>query len=168
MRLAISEDLSFNLDYYSNVNICTLSPQCGYNRRVRDDSLSHKVTLPTKQKWVLDHFLAFFEEIKSEISSTQLLRMSSVFTEWLWSYGFIMKIQSAVLEKNRDELYSNLNSQIKTDIVRYYRPQSRKDKIFFFCVKNDSICILRFLVQTKYWLLQNDRLYNFVKRIMLR
>ena len=126
-RLKISEDLSFNLDYCKEIDSVSFIDYCGYNYRVREGSLIHNVTLPTKQKYVLSHFNNYFSVFSNENVKITFEKNRS-FLQLFWNYGILNYVLAQILEsKNYKTIYNDEIIKIALDM---YKPTNKKDKIF--------------------------------------
>lgn len=160
-RLKVAEDLAFALDFFSCVDRLQLIDDCTYNYRIRPDSLIHQVTLPTKQKYVWDHFVDFF----LERNAIAILRSNPIFCSYAWDFGLLNRIQADAL--TGEDFKKILSHDLAKAIIKTYKPTSRKDKLFLLCIKNKRYIATKILVKLKYWALDNFRpLYLKVKRVM--
>lgn len=167
-RLAVAENISFNLDYIRYANSVSLIGKIGYTYRIREGSLIHKVNLPETQMYVLDHFQALFECHDKNIQC-KILENNPIFLSMLWDYGILNRIMGEIRKGEK----RNVKDIIKSDLVQlaltFYKPKNKKDKIFLYLVKNNHIAVMTFLVWLKYYLNQNNgKMYGVAKKIMLR
>lgn len=165
-RLKVSEDLSFNLDYCKVIKSVRTIDYCGYNYRVRSGSLIHNVTVPTKQKYVLSHFLEFFSAYSQEVIE-KALEDNVKFVQLFWSHGILNYVQAQILErKDYKSIYNDMPMQC---VLQCYHPQNKKDRLLFFCLTNRLDLLLKLLVLMKYKiLLPNKKLYSFVKQRFMK
>lgn len=165
-RLKVSEDLSFNLDYCKVIKSVRTIDYCGYNYRVRSGSLIHNVTVPTKQKYVLSHFLEFFSAYSQEVIE-KALEDNVKFVQLFWSHGILNYVQAQILErKDYKSIYNDMPIQC---VLQCYHPQNKKDRLLFFCLTNRLDLLLKLLVLMKYKiLLPNKKLYSFAKQRFMK
>lgn len=165
-RLKVGEDLSFNLDYCKEINSVTITDYCGYNYRVRSGSLIHSVTIPTKQKYVLSHFLNFFSVFSQDIIEKGI-KDNKKFVQLFWNHGTLNYVQAQILEKkDYKSIYNDMPIQC---VLQCYHPQNKKDRLLFFCLTNRLDLLLKLLVLMKYKiLLPNKKLYSFVKQRFMK
>lgn len=160
-RLKVAEDLAFALDFFSHVNRLQLIDDCSYNYRIRSDSLIHSVTLPTKQKYVWNHFVDYF----SNVDIKCILEKNPIFCSYAWNFGLLNRIQANILD--REDFKDIVITDLAKEIISTYKPVSRKDKVFHFCIKEEHYVFVTILVKLKYWLLTYLRpLYMKVKKGM--
>lgn len=93
-RIKTLEDLAFSLDYFYFINKLQIIDDCTYNYRIRPDSLIHRVSLPTEQKYVWDHFVQYFHRINQEY----ILQINPVFCSYAWNLGLLNRIQQILLK----------------------------------------------------------------------
>ena len=142
-RLKVSEDLFFNLDYCKVINSVRIIDYCGYNYRVRNGSLIHNVTIPTKQKYVLSHFLEFFSVFSQEVIENSL-KVNTKFVHLFWTHGILNYIQAQILEKkDYKSIYSDVTIKY---VLQHYYPKNKKDCILFFCLTNKYDLLLKYLI----------------------
>lgn len=157
-RLKTSEDFAFALDFFCHVNKLQIIDDCTYNYRIRSDSLIHQVTIPTKQKYVWDHAVNFF----SNMNMTSILENNPTFCSYIWDFGLLNRIQANVLCK--EDFKRILNTDLAKEVFRIFKPVSRKDKLFYYCIKRKYYAVISALVKLKYWTLDNFRpVYDMVK-----
>ena len=157
-RLKTSEDFAFALDFFCHVNKLQIIDDCTYNYRIRSDSLIHQVTIPTKQKYVWDHAVNFF----SNLDMTFILENNPTFCSYIWDFGLLNRIQANVLCK--EDFKVILDTDLAKEVFRIFKPVSRKDKLFYYCIKKKYYFVIVTLVKLKYWTLDNFRpIYDMVK-----
>lgn len=160
-RLKVTEDFAFALDFFSHVNRLQIIDDCTYNYRIRSDSLIHQVTLPTKQKYVWNHAVDFFEDLDTEF----ILKKNPVFCSYIWDFGLLNRIQSNILCK--EDFKKILATDLAKDVVGTFEPVSKKDKLFLYCIKKKYYFLIYILVRLKYWTLKNfNPIYTKVKKTM--
>lgn len=161
-RLKVAEDLSFNLDYLRHIESISIINDCGYNYRIRENSLIHNVTLPTKQKYVLEHFQNLFAEYPMEIVRKSLDK-NAKFRLLFWNHGVLNYVQAQIME---NDCYSSIYSSASVRcLLNIYTPKSAKDKLFYYGVRYKLTFLLKAVVFIKYTvLLKNKNIYNVVKR----
>ena len=107
IRMKVAKDLSFNLDYYRCIESIVIINSQDYKYRVRNDSLIHNVTIPTKQKYVLEHFMKYFTEFSNNTVIVYLTD-NPVVLGLFWNFGILNYVQANVLEGNSfDDIYKN-------------------------------------------------------------
>lgn len=162
-RLKVAEDIAFALDYFEYVNKAVLLDDCTYNYRIRSDSLIHQVTLPTKQKFVWDHFVYYFENKNAD----EILKNNPGFCLYAWNFGLLNRIQSNVLLG--EDIRKITESELAQTIIRTVKTTNKKDKLFLWLLENKTYPLAALLIRLKYFLLtKSGRLYDFAKKIMLR
>lgn len=165
-RLTVGEDISFNLDYYKVINSLVIINDCSYNYRIRSGSLIHNVTLPTKQKFVLQHFLDFFQDYSPEFIRNSL-KHNPLFTHLFWVHGILNYVQAQILEKRKFQtIYELVPVRCALEL---YKPESKKDSLLYFCLKNKFYALIKILVLAKYKiLLPNRKIYDTVKYFFMK
>lgn len=165
-RLTVGEDISFNLDYYKVINSLIIINDCSYNYRIRSGSLIHNVTLPTKQKFVLQHFLDFFQDYSPEFIRNSL-KHNPLFTHLFWVHGILNYVQAQILEKRKFQtIYELVPVRCALEL---YKPESKKDLLLYFCLKNKFYALIKILVLVKYKiLLPNRKIYDTVKYFFMK
>lgn len=160
-RLKVAEDFAFALDYFSHVNKLRIIDDCTYNYRIRSDSLIHNVTLPTKQKYVWDHVVDFFADLDTEF----VLKNNPVFCSYIWDFGLLNRIQSNILCK--EDFKEILSTDLAKEVIKFFKPVSKKDKLFLCCIKKNYYFLITILVKLKYWTLNNlNPVYIKVKKLL--
>lgn len=161
-RLKVAEDLSFNLDYIMHANSITIIDDCGYNYRIRRNSLIHSVTLQTKQKYVLEHFQNLFNQYSIDVVK-EALEKNRNFQQLFWNYGVLNYVQAEIMEKiSYDSIYDSAPFCYLMDI---YHPKSIKDKLFYLGLRHKLGFLLKTVVFIKYSiLLKNKKFYDLIKK----
>lgn len=161
-RIKTLEDLAFALDYIPYVNKLKIISDCSYNYRIRSDSLIHRVSMPTEQKYVWDHFVRFFSNVNEKV----ILQENPWFCSCAWNLGLLNRIQSNILEnKSIIDLVESSNASL---ILKIAKPQNSKDKIFLYCLKKKHYRVIKCLVKMKYLVLKNSMpMYSAIKKVML-
>ena len=161
-RLKVGEDLSFNLDYIMRTNSISIIDDCGYNYRIRGNSLIHSVTLPTEQKYVLEHFLNLFAQFSIDVVK-EAFDKNKKFRQLFWNHGVLNYVQAQIMGKNRyDSIY---NSAPFCCLMEIYQPESAKDKLFYYGLRHKFGFLLKAVVFIKYnVLLKNKKFYDAVKK----
>lgn len=162
VRMKVAEDLSFNLDYYRCIESMVVINSQDYRYRVRNDSLIHNITIPTKQKYVLEHFLGYLSDF-SEKTIIVSLSDNPLLLEYFWNFGVLNYIQANVLEgQSFDDIYEN---KLIFEMIKIFKPKSIKDKLFYCCIIYRFIFMIKLLTKLKYnVLLRNKKIYNIIKR----
>lgn len=161
-RLKVGEDLSFNLDYITCTNSISIIDDCGYNYRMRGNSLIHSVTLPTKQKYVLEHFQNLFTQFSIDVVK-KALEKNSKFRQLFWNHGVLNYVQAQIMEKSRYDLI--YNSESFCCLMDIYHPESAKDKLFYYGLRHKFGFLLKAIVFIKYAvLLKNKKFYDVIKK----
>lgn len=161
-RLKVGEDLSFNLDYITCTNSISIIDDCGYNYRLRGNSLIHSVTLPTKQKYVLEHFQNLFTQFPIDVVK-EVLDKNKKFQQLFWNHGVLNYVQAQIMEKNRyDSIYDSVPFCCLIEICH---PESAKDKLFYYGLRYKFGFLLKAIVFIKYTvLLKNKKFYDVIKK----
>ena len=161
-RLKVGEDLSFNLDYITYTNSISIIDDCGYNYRLRENSLIHSVTLPTKQKYVLEHFQNLFTQFPIDVVK-EVLDKNKKFQQLFWNHGVLNYVQAQIMEKNRyDSIYDSVPFCCLIEICH---PESAKDKLFYYGLRHKFGFLLKAIVFIKYTvLLKNKKFYDVIKK----
>lgn len=134
---------------------------CTYNYRIRPDSLIHRVSLPTEQKYVWDHFVQYFHRINQEY----ILQINPVFCSYAWNLGLLNRIQSNIIENK--SIVDLVDSTEASKVIKNVKLANKKDKIFLCCLKNRQYLIIKCLVKMKYFILKKCMpLYRAIKKIL--
>lgn len=160
-RIKTLEDLAFSLDYFYFINKLQIIDDCTYNYRIRPDSLIHRVSLPTEQKYVWDHFVQYFHRINQEY----ILQINPVFCSYAWNLGLLNRIQSNIIENK--SIVDLVDSTEASKEIKNVKLANKKDKIFLCCLKNRQYLIIKCLVKMKYFILKKCMpLYRAIKKIL--
>ncbi len=164
-RMKVAEDLSFNLDYYKYVESMVVINSQDYRYRVRNDSLIHNVTIPTKQKYVLEHFLGYLSDF-TEKTVIDSLDDNPLILELFWNFGILNYVQANILEGNSfSDIYEN---KLILELIKIFQPKSKKDKLFHCCISHRYIFMIKVLTKFKYKvLLRNKKIYDIIKRRLI-
>jgi hypothetical protein len=165
-RLKVAEDLSFNMDYLKCADSVVIIDDCKYNYRIRSESLIHNVTLPTKQKYVLEHCLSYLSCFDENVLN-RAFENNPKFLNMLWKFGILNTVQAAVLEK---ESYNYIYHCNAVEIaLKFYKPQNKKDRLMHWSIQNHQRWLLSLMVIIQYKiLLSNTKIYNDIKKIINR
>lgn len=165
-RLKVGEDLAFNLDFYKRIKNCVIIEDSSYIYRIRENSLIHQVTLPTKQKYVYEHCFHFFDDLDNE-EIQRILQSNKWFCGAIWDFGILNLIQADAYMGERKNIRKVINAPLVEKIMRVYVPKTKKDKILYIFLKKKWIFLLSIVVKAKYKVLKTPAIYEFIKKHMI-
>lgn len=147
-RKLMSEDMIFNLRYYSYANVVLLSDYVGYNYRVNDNSLS--------TNYLEGRFKKSIQLVESEIDLLNEIGIYDQCDERLSKQLFIYTKMSIEQLRKTDFSNTEKNKEIETicdnaflqnRIARYPRNKlSIKQRVFIELIRHKCITLLRLLL----------------------
>lgn len=143
-RVIVSEDMIFNLEYYSHVDFVTYLPNAFYYYCFNGASLSHTYSKEKYYRFI--HFLSTVEArlkerftrdvYKLHLQRLEFLYLRSILSQSMHNENFEMSVND-VLD---DDFWSDMLSSYP------YQKMDFKHVLFFFCLKNKLIGVLRFIM----------------------
>ena len=118
--------------------------------------------MPTKQKYVLEHFQNLFTQYSID-AVKEALEKNSKFRQLFWNHGVLNYVQAQIMEKSRYDLI--YNSESLCCLMDIYHPESAKDKLFYYGLRHKFGFLLKAIVFIKYAvLLKNKKFYDVIKK----